>query len=815
MTYTNLDIIWILVASALVFMMQGGFLALESGLTRTKNSINVAIKNIADFGIVAFLFWIIGYGLMFGESTGGWFGSTNFLVDLSTKEPIEVAFFIFQIMFAGTAVTIMSGAVAERMRFEGYVVIALLVGGIIYPIFGHWAWHGLLDQVSDGFLIDLGFIDFAGSTVVHSTGGWAALAILLIIGPRTGRFDENGQPQQIPASNLPLAAFGVLLLWVGWFGFNGGSILSVDSPEASASVVQVIANSTMGGTAGMVAGLIVGWFLRGRPETDLLMNGTLAGLVSVTASANMISTPEAVIIGAIGALVMLGVSALLLRFQIDDAVDAIPVHLGAGIWGTLAVAIFGALGDVSRIEQLSYQGIGIIANFVIAFLVPYILLNNINRFIQLRVSEEDEQIGLNVSEHGERNVLLDLFQVMEEHSKSQDLSRRAPVENFTEVGLIAKQYNTVMDALEEAITLNEATIKTAADAIFTVDAGTLEISAINPSVQRMFNGEEKQIIGKSIYKFLDDTSLNADSHQHTSLSNAVNDTNYYEITARRADDESFVAEIAVNSIVSQGKDTYVYFVRDVTQRKLAERALIEAREAAELANRTKSNFLANMSHELRTPLNAMLGFSGTLLMGISGTIDEPAKRTVETIERNSQRLLSLIDNILDISKIEAGQLKVVPRNINIHKLINQWHHDMNVLATEKNLQLNVEVDPNIPETIYADGERLTQIVINLVGNAIKFTESGQVDLKFVSHNNKIKLSVEDTGIGIPPHALEFIFDEFQQVDNESTREYGGTGLGLSIVRRLTILMGGTVSAESELGKGSTFFVTLPLQTEGT
>jgi len=215
------DILWVLISAGLVFMMQAGFLCLEAGLTRTKNAINVAMKNLSDFGITVFLYWLFGFALMFGATKGGWIGSTHFFTPVGQGSAWLATFFLFHVMFCGTAVTIISGAVAERIRFSSYLIIAILVAGFVYPVFGHWAWGGAYAG-SPGWLSKLGFIDFAGSTVVHSIGGWVALALLFVIGPREGRFPKGQKPRKIPGSNLPQAMLGVLLLWIGWMGFNGG-----------------------------------------------------------------------------------------------------------------------------------------------------------------------------------------------------------------------------------------------------------------------------------------------------------------------------------------------------------------------------------------------------------------------------------------------------------------------------------------------------------------------------------------------------------------------------------------------------------------
>ena len=426
--------------------MQPGFMCLESGLTRSKNSINVAVKNLADFGISVALFWAFGYALMFGRSVMGWLGSSSFFLNLDA-DPELAAFFLFQAMFCGTATTIVSGAVAERLKFRAYLIITLLISGLIYPIFGHWAWNGIASDGLTGWLGELGFVDFAGSTVVHSIGAWVGLAALLVIGPRTGRFPLRGRPRKIHGSNLPLSVLGAMLLWFGWLGFNGGSTLAFDQQVAS-----IMAHTIVAGVAGMLTAAAIGWQQRKIPEVELLINGSLAGLVSITASCNLVTTSQAALIGAIGSAVMLWVSNQLVRWRIDDAVDAVAVHGGGGLWGSLAAALFHRSGSLDMglnpVGQLWVQGLGIGVCFVWAFGLTWVVLALINRFWPLRVSAEAEQIGLNVSEHHAKTEVYDLFNIMDKQAHTQDLSLRAPVEPFTEVGHIAARYNQVMAALE-------------------------------------------------------------------------------------------------------------------------------------------------------------------------------------------------------------------------------------------------------------------------------------------------------------------------------------------------------------------------------
>lgn len=423
-------------------MMQAGFMCLESGLTRAKNSINVAVKNIADFGISVALFWVFGYGVMFGISQAGWFGTSDFLPSAQAKPVDSIAFFLYQVMFCGTATTIISGAVAERLKFSAYIIIAILVSGIIYPLFGHWAWN------DEGWLKQLGFVDFAGSTVVHGVGALVSLATLIVVGARQGRFNASGKANKIQGTNLPFAVLGALLLWVGWLGFNGGSTLALDD-----RVPGIILNTLLAGVAGMLVAILYSQWRYNRVEVEELINGSIAGLVAITACCNLVATPLAVIIGATGAMIAQFVSQSLKRYHIDDAVDAVAIHGGAGIWGTLCVALFGELESIdtglNRLSQLGVQSIGIVVVCLWAFGITWLLLKLLNFWFVLRVSPEAEEVGLNVSEHQAKTDTYELFQVMDLQARTHDLSLRVPVESFTENGHIATRYNQMMDALEK------------------------------------------------------------------------------------------------------------------------------------------------------------------------------------------------------------------------------------------------------------------------------------------------------------------------------------------------------------------------------
>ncbi|MCG6167688.1 ammonium transporter [Leptospira sanjuanensis] len=460
MPKTNFDILWIILSSGLVFFMQAGFLCLESGLTRTKNSINVAIKNITDFGIATLIFYAIGFGFMFGKSADGFLGIDTFFPEFSAENPNVAVFFLFQLMFCGTAATIVSGAVAERMKFGAYIVVTAVISAIIYPVFGHWVWGKDLShwETTTGWLGKMGFVDFAGSTAVHSVGGWVGLAAMKILGNRSGRYAEDGSIRNITGHNLPLAMLGTLILWLGWIGFNGGSTLAF-----TGAVPKIIVNTMFAAVSGMASSLIYGWIRLQYAEATLPLNGALAGLVAITASCHAVNSIDSVIIGFVAGILMFESRSLLDRLKIDDAVGAIPVHLTAGIWGTLAVGIFGnseILGTgLSRSHQIFVQSIGILSCGALAFGLSYVVLSAINRFFRFRVSEQNEHKGLNYTEHRATTELIDLFLEMEYQKRTGDLSKDLSIEPFTEVGQIAERYNSVLGKIRLNIKEKEVLAK--------------------------------------------------------------------------------------------------------------------------------------------------------------------------------------------------------------------------------------------------------------------------------------------------------------------------------------------------------------------
>ena len=390
---THLDYVWTLVAAALVFFMQAGFAMVETGFTRAKSSINIMMKNLMDFSVGSLAFWAVGFGIMFGATTTGWFGTNGFFLSDFTfgGDPWVLAFWMFQVVFAATAATIVSGAMAERTKFIGYLIYSAVISAFIYPVFGSWAWGSLFH--GSGWLEGLGFIDFAGSTVVHSIGGWCALAGAIVIGPRIGKYGKGGEVKAIPGHNIPLAALGVFILWLGWFGFNPGS-----TTAGTTDIAMIFVNTNLAAAAGSVSAMILAWIIFKKPEIGMTLNGALAGLVGITAGCANVSPGSSIIIGLVaGVLVVLSV-LFFDKIKIDDPVGAVSVHGVCGAWGTLAAGLFNIEGVTAKIVGTQLIGIG--AAFVWAFGCAFILFKLIDMTMGLRVSEEEEMIGLDISEHG-------------------------------------------------------------------------------------------------------------------------------------------------------------------------------------------------------------------------------------------------------------------------------------------------------------------------------------------------------------------------------------------------------------------------------
>ncbi len=410
LSQTHGNILWTLIAAILVMFMQAGFACVEAGFTRAKSAGNILMKNFLDFAAGSIIFFLFGFGIMFGLDAGGFIGSSGFaLSGIGLTDPDSqwtLTFWFFQSVFAATAATIVSGGIAERTKFSGYILITMIVTGLIYPISGHWAWGSLwLGDAGAGWLEGLGFMDFAGSTVVHSVGAWIALAGAMVLGPRIGKYTADGKAKAIPGHNIPLAGLGVFILWFGWFGFNPGSTTTADG-----SIGLIAVTTSLAACGGTLGAMFTSWFRFGKPDISMTCNGALAGLVGITAGCATVSPAGAIVIGIIaGLLVVLSIEFIDKVLHMDDPVGAVSVHGVCGAWGTFACGLFtvpalnggaGGLFYGGGIDLIIPQVIGIVVVFLWAFGAGLAAFTIAKAVIGIRVSKEDEMKGLDIAEHG-------------------------------------------------------------------------------------------------------------------------------------------------------------------------------------------------------------------------------------------------------------------------------------------------------------------------------------------------------------------------------------------------------------------------------
>ncbi|MDY5044901.1 ammonium transporter [Phascolarctobacterium sp.] len=410
--YVSADTIWVLIGAFLVFSMQPGFAMVETGFTRAKNAANIVMKNVMDMSLGSIVFWILGFGLMFGEDIGGFIGAPDFFVkgDYGAAYPSS-SFFIFQTMFCATAATIVSGAMAERTNFLVYCIYSVLISALVYPISGHWIWGG-------GWLAEMGFHDFAGSTAVHMVGGVAALIGAKMIGPRIGKYNEDGSVNAIPGHSIPLGALGVFLLWFGWFGFNGASTVCATGDEALISMGDIFITTNMAAAAGSTATMIYTWVRYGKPDVSMTLNGVLAGLVAITAGCDVVSPAGALIIGLLaGVLVVVAVEFFDQKLKIDDPVGAISVHGVCGAFGTIVTGLFATKDGLfygAGSSFLMTQIIGVVTVAIYVAVAMTIIFRVLDKLIGLRVSEAEEIKGLDMEEHGLLSSYADFMPTVEE-----------------------------------------------------------------------------------------------------------------------------------------------------------------------------------------------------------------------------------------------------------------------------------------------------------------------------------------------------------------------------------------------------------------
>lgn len=613
---TNLDTIWILAAAGLVLLMQIGFMLLEAGMVRTRNSINVAQKNMLDFTFSAFAFACVGFMVAFGSTTGWLVGFDTDLLFINGISLENKAFFVFQVMFCGTAATIVSGAIAERMRLSAYVMCAVFTATVIYPVFVHWAWGSALGRNEGALLANMGFMDFAGGTVVHGTGGWIALAACIVLGPRLGKYDKNSKPIRLQGSNPVLSTVGGLLMLVGWLGFNGGATLA-----ANDHVAHIITNTILAAASGGIAGYLLSRYQNRVIFPEKTISAMLGGLVAVTAGCMSLEVTGAIIIGAIGGVTAIVAAQILENyFRIDDPVSAIGVHGFAGAVGTIGLALLAPLDQLAaggRLEQLWVQSFGVTLNFIWAFGLGMLFFSLLVSLMQVRVRGEEEFIGLNEADHGSRYGLAQVEDAFSSLARgTADLNMRLHAEPGGDAEQLTNSFNRLIGNIQEEererhekadeLRNEEEAERLSALANATFEAIIISKNGIivdgNVALQRLLGLPMEEISGCSLFDFIVEDDIDFVKEQ---LGKA--ETPPYEIHVTHSSGEKIPVEVRAREIMYRGEMRRVSAVVDLRERKAAEeqiRYLAQHDPLTGLPNRAVFTASLNEAIEQTQSINA-------------------------------------------------------------------------------------------------------------------------------------------------------------------------------------------------------------------
>lgn len=846
----SLDIIWILLASFLIFLMQAGFTLVELGFSRAKNAGNIIMKNLTDFTIGSLTFFLLGYGIMYGSSYLGLFGTSDFFVGhVSTGDKIDnwrFANMIFQVVFAANAATIVSGAMAERTKFIGYMFYSFIISGLIYPMVGHWIWGG-------GWLADLGMIDFAGATVVHSLGGWVSLAGVLVIGARVGRFSKEGKPLAIPGHNMPLVALGVFILWFGWYGFNTGSTLS----GANLSIAIIAVNTTISGACGSISAMLLSWRLYNKPKVDLTLNGALAGLVSSTATSPLVNPYSAMLIGSIAGLILPFSLRLFEKLKIDDPVGAISVHGISGIWGTLAVGLFtqasfshnslnyeiNGLLFGGGLTLLKSQAIGVAAVFVWAFSLAFVLFKIIDATVGLRVSYDEEVRGLDYGEHAMSSYpLFDEFQsrqqwITEELKKVKELSTFYEISQSMHTLNLDEILRLILEGVTKTIGFDRARLylinpeKNLLECCVAVgiDIDKEKIKEISIPITPENSVIARVVLERKPFVITDaanDPRVNRDLLKifrfksfaavpligKDRVIGAVTADNL--LSERTMSEENLrLLEIFANQAGMAIENAEMYEELKGFNEQLEERIRLATDDLRQTQQRliqsgklaALGQLSAGIAHEIRNPLTSIKVLINSMIDRVS--LDESAKGDIEVIEREIERMNDIIKRFLDFARPSEPHLELY----NIHAIMEDTILLLTSQMREQKIDLVKDFFPQLPR-IMLDREQIKQVFLNLLLNSLQaMPDGGTLDVTTWLKKDGgdkagdfIYVRVRDTGFGFPEEIKEKVFDPF------FTTKVEGIGLGLSMVYQIVEKHQGFIEVESEEGRGAVFTISLPV-----
>jgi len=845
-----IEMVWVLLASFLIFLMQAGFTLTEVGFTRAKNSGNVVMKNMISFAVGSFGFVIFGYGLMFGVSADGLFGTSDFfLSSLNSAGPMtnwRLADVMFQIVFAATAATIVSGALSERAKFIDYLFYSGLISALIYPIAGHWVWQ-------EGWLARWGVIDFAGATVVHSLAGWVSLAGVLVLGPRLGRFNPDGSASVIPGHNIPLAALGVFILWFGWFGFNTGNTLLSPNP----GIALIATNTMLAGASGALGTMILTWILRGKPDVGMTLKGVVSGLVSSTGGVAIISPVSAALVGVIAGVILYFSLKIFEHLKIDDPVGAISIHGVSGIWGTLAVGLFAQdlYGQINLgypvkglffgggIELLALQALAVLAVFLWAFPLSYGFFKFLNGTIGLRVAPEHEARGLDYGEFAlTSHPVFDEFQkkqeeILEELTRVRELSLLREIGQSMHTLNLDEILELILQGVAMGVGFDRARLylldESRKQLVCRLAVGIEKDKLSNLSLP--YDGEDN-IISRSIIEgkpfivedaardprvnrdligFLGVKSLAAVPLLSRNkvlggiaADNLISET---QITERKLQSLMVFANQAAlaleNALMYEELKAFSDQLGERVRKATAEleatqRQLFQSEKMAALGKLS-----AGIAHEIRNPLTSIKILIHSLVD--AGATESSREKDLNVIETEIERVNKIIRQFLDFARPRPPSLEPVdPR-----KLIEETLALVGYEMESQGVRLERADDSDLP-SVPMDREQMKQVLLNLILNALQAMPRGgrlkiQTALDYPSGERgggpAVEIAVQDSGDGIPGEIQSKIFEPFFSTKEE------GIGLGLSVAQRIVEDHRGKIRVESTPGKGTTFFVSLPLK----